>query len=221
MLASNISLGENVFPNVTNPTTKIPRILFDLNESPILGLEIQIELLPCFDPHPILHYHNETSIDDLDNFSYNDETTNVRPDSALFEDDEMKRVNSSTHEKLRSIIPTNLEQAYALNNLVHKVYQEYNKMSFKFITPSKITSKRKHSFLSLVNKKRCCGHKSNAGKDKLQFERVGPVRAKKKSMNEQLELSSQRQRTMDHMPELVQHSIIHKNGKSNVMHFFM
>lgn len=26
MLVSNISLGENVLPNVTNPTTKIPRI---------------------------------------------------------------------------------------------------------------------------------------------------------------------------------------------------
>lgn len=168
-------------PNVTNPTTEIPRILFDLNESPILGPEIQTKLLPCFDSPPILHYHNETSNDNLDNFSYNDETTNVRPNSALFEDDEMKRVNSSTHEKLRSIIPTNLEQGYALNNLVDKVCQEYNKMFFNTTTPSKITTKRKHSFLSPVNKKRCCGHKSNAGKDKLQFERVGRVRAKKRA----------------------------------------
>ena len=93
----------------------------------------------------------------------------------------MKRVNSSTLEKLRSIIPTNLEQAYALNNLVDKECQEYNIMFFNSITPSKITTKRKHSFLSPVNKKRRCGHKSKAGKAKLQFEIVGRVHAKKRA----------------------------------------
>lgn len=100
-----------------------------MNESPILGPEIIKELLPCFDSPPNLNYHNETSIDDLDNlsynnglkifvvwflrfrihiFSYNVESTNVSLDGELFEDDEMKRVNSSTHEKLRSIIPMNI-----------------------------------------------------------------------------------------------------------------
>ena len=85
-------------------------------------------------------------------------------------------------------------------------------MFFSTITPSKIATKRKHSFLTLVNKKRHCGRNSKSRKDKLQFERVGRVRAKKNSMNEQLELSSQQQRNVDHMPKLVQHSIIHKNG---------
>jgi len=65
MLVSNIILGENVLPNVTNPTTERPTILFDLNETPILGLEIQTELPPCFDSPPNINYYNETSIDNV------------------------------------------------------------------------------------------------------------------------------------------------------------
>jgi len=212
MLVSNTILGENVAPGVTDPTTERPRILFDLNETPILVPEIQTELFPCFDSPPNLNYHNETSIDNLENFSYNVESTNVRQDSAFSEHDEMKRVNSSTLEKLRSIIPTNLEQAYALNNLVDKACQEYNKMFFNTITPSKITTKRKHSFLSPVNKKRRCGRKSKSGTDILQFERVGRVHARKKRMDEKLESSSHKQGNMDHAPEIIQDSIIPNIG---------
>ena len=77
MLVSNTILGENVLHGVIDPTTERPRILFDLNETPILGPEIQTEPSPCFDSPPNLNYHNETSIDDLENFSYNVESTNV------------------------------------------------------------------------------------------------------------------------------------------------
>ena len=41
MLVSNTILGENVLPSVTNLTIERPNSLFDLNETPILGPEIQ------------------------------------------------------------------------------------------------------------------------------------------------------------------------------------
>ena len=85
-------------------------------------------------------------------------------------------------------------------------------MFFNTITPSNITTKRKHSFLSPVNMKRRCGRKSKAGKDKLQFERVGRVHARKKRMDEQLGSASQKQRNVDHAPEIMQDSIIPNIG---------
>lgn len=96
---------------------EMPKIWFDLNEIHILGPKIQIELAPCFDSPPNLNYHNETSIHDLENFSYNVESTNVRLDSAFSKYDEMKCFKSSTYKKLTSILPTNLEEPYALENL--------------------------------------------------------------------------------------------------------
>ena len=107
----------------------------------------------------------------------------------------MKFVMSSTHEELRdflSIRPTNLEQAYALNHVVSNAHQEFNQMCFGTITPSKITTKRRHSFLSPNNKKRQYRCEKQSGKDQPQFQRVGRVHAKKKSMEDQLERSSQR-----------------------------
>lgn len=79
-------------------------------------------------------------------------------------------------------------------------------------TLAKINTKRKHSFLSPVNKKRRCGRKSKSGTDNLQFERVGRVHARKKRMDEQLGSASQKQRNVDHAPEIIQDSIIPNIG---------
>ena len=48
-------------------------------------------------------------------------------------------------------------------------------------------------------------------KDKPQFEKVGQIHAKKRSMNEQLESTSQQQRDMEHARD-VQHSVVHNTG---------
>ena len=76
--------------------------------------------------------------------------------------------------------------------MVSNAHQEFNQMCFGTITPSKITTKRRHIFLSPNNKKRqyCCEKKS--GKDQPQFQRVGRICAKKKSMEDKLERSSRR-----------------------------
>ena len=70
-------------------------------------------------------------------------------------------------------MPTNLEQASALRNLATNAHQEFNKMFFSTITPSKITTKRRRSFLSPVNKNMKCGHDLKSRKYKPQFEKIG------------------------------------------------
>ena len=103
----------------------------------------------------------------------------------------MKFVISSTCQELRSLLsitPTNLEQTYALKNLVANAHQEYNKMFFSTITPSNITIKRQ------------------------QFQTVGRVRGKKKGMDKKLELSSRKHRNVEHASDIVQHSIPHTIG---------
>ena len=112
----------------------------------------------------------------------------------------MKFVMSSTHEELRdllSIRPTNLEQTYAMNNVVSNAHQEFNQMCFGTINPSKITTKRRHSFLSLNNKKRQYHCEKKSRKDQPQFQRAGRVRANKKRMEDQLEISSRRQNIVE------------------------
>jgi len=132
----------------------------------------------------------------------------------LLEDDEMKFIISSFQEDLRglsSIMPTNMEQAYAIKNIIANACQVCNKMFFSTLTPSKITTKRQHSFLSPINKRRKCGRDLKARKDKLHFQKVGRLRAKKKNMNEQLGLASQRQRNLEETLD-VQPSVLHNIG---------
>ena len=131
MLMANTILGDNRLINASSSITERPRILVDLNVTTLSSPENQTKFPPCFDSPPNINYHSETSI--------------VRTESVLPEDDEMKFVMSSTHEELRSflsIITTNLEQAYALNHVVSNAHQEFNQMCFGTITPSKITTKR-------------------------------------------------------------------------------
>ena len=126
----------------------------------------------------------------------------------------MKFFISSFHEELRglvSIVPTNLEQAYALRNLAANAHQEFNKKISSTITPSNITTKRQHNFLSPINKNKKCGCDLKSRKDKPQFEKVGQIHAKKRSMNEKLESTSRQQRDMEHARD-VQHSILHNIG---------
>ena len=126
----------------------------------------------------------------------------------------MKSVISSTQEYLRglsSMIPTNLEQAYVVNNIVSNAYQECHKKFFNTVTPSKITTKRKHSFLSPIKRKRKHGRDFKGRTNKPQFQKVGRFRAKKKNMDEQLELACQRKRNLEQALD-VQHSVLHNIG---------
>ena len=149
MLVSNIVLRDTTLPNVSTSIAERPRFLVELNETPVRSIEIETKLPFCFNSPPNINCHIETKTDDIDNFSHHVESTIVTSDSALLVDDEMKFVISSFHEELRgstSIVPTNLEQAYALRNLATNAHQEFNKRFFSTITPSKITTKRRHSF---------------------------------------------------------------------------
>ena len=160
MLVSNTILRDNTLSNVSNSIAERPRILVDLNETHVRNLEIETNLPFCFNSPPNINCHIETKTDDIKNFSQHVESTIVTSYSALLEDDEMKFVISSFHEELRglsSIVPTNLEQEYALRNLEANAHKEFNKMFFSTITPSKITTKRRRSFLSPINKKKKCG----------------------------------------------------------------
>ena len=176
MLVSNTMLGDGVLPNVFGSTIEKPKFLVDLNKTVELRLGIQIELPPCFNYPSKINSHNETNINDVENLSCHVYSTTLRPNSASFEDDEMKFVISSTRQELRGLLsttPTNLEQAYALKNLVANAHQEYNKMFFSTITPSNITTKRHHSFFIPFNKKRQHGCELKSRKDIPQFQRVG------------------------------------------------
>ena len=74
---------------------------------------------------------------------------------------------------LSSIVPTNLEQEYALRNLEANAHKEFNKMFFSTITPSKITTKRRCSFFSPINKNKNCSRDLKSRKDQPQSEKVG------------------------------------------------
>ena len=84
-------------------------------------------------------------------------------------------------------------------------------MFFSTITPSKITTKRRHSFLSPINKKKKCGRDLKSRKDKPRFEKFGRIHANKRSMNEQLESTYRQQRDLEHARD-VQHFVLHNTG---------
>ena len=82
---------------------------------------------------------------------------------------------------------TSLEWARALNNglksLFNNLDQEFKTWFINIVSPSKINIKRKHSFFSLVRKKKRCSGEAHSTKDMQQFQRVGWARAKKKTMD--------------------------------------
>ena len=98
-----------------------------------------------------------------------------------------------------------------MNNIIANAYQECHQKFFNTVTPSKITTKRKHSFLSPIKRKRKYGRDFKGRTDKPHFQKVGQFCAKKKNMNEQLELASQRKRNLEQALD-VQHSVLHNIG---------
>ena len=184
VLKVGMVVGKNVFdehvsPNVSSIVER-PRFQVDLNEIVVPSPEIQQELPPIFDsPNGDSSYHVDL--------------TTIRPNNAMSEANEMKFLMSSTHQTLRCLLdikPASLDHARAFNNLVYNVGQECNKMFNCCITPSKITKQRHHTFLSPLNKKRQCRKALHPRKDAMDFQRVGRVRAKKKSMDEEMEICS-------------------------------
>ena len=95
---------DNTLSSVSNSFAERPRILVNLNETPVSSLEIETKLPFCFNSPPNINCHIETKIDDIENFSHHVESPIVTSDSALFEDDEMKFVISSFHEELRGLV---------------------------------------------------------------------------------------------------------------------
>ena len=81
------------------------------------------------------------------------------------------------------------------------------------MSPSKITTKRQHIFLSLQSKKIQHHHQRHSTKDKPQFQRVGRVHIKSRNnMENQMELISSKdhrnvKRTSDHVQHYVPDNI--------------
>ena len=92
--------------------------------------------------------------------------------------------------------------------MVVNVSQEYNKKKFDVVAPSKVTTKRRHSFLIPIKKKGQSVRVLKSRKYEPQFLKVGRCHGRKRSMNEQLEISSTKEINPDHTSRRVQHSIL-------------
>ena len=72
---------------------------------------------------------------------------------------------------------TSLEGVHALNNglknLFNNLDQEFKTWFINIVSPSKINTKRKHSFFSPVRKKKRCSGEAHSTKVMQQFQRVG------------------------------------------------
>ena len=111
----------------------------------------------------------------------------------------MRFLMSSTQQTLGGLLnitPTSVDHACRLNTLVSSVGEECNKIFDCNITPSNITKQRHHIFLSPLNKKRQHAQALLSKRDAIEFQRVGRVCKKKKIMDEQMEISSRKQRRM-------------------------
>ena len=111
----------------------------------------------------------------------------------MSEVDEMRFLMSSTQQTLRGLLnitPTSLDHVRRLNTLVSSVGEGCNKIFDCTITPSKITKQRHNIFLSPLNKKRQHGQALLSKKDAIEFQSVGRVHRKRKSMDEKMEISS-------------------------------
>ena len=111
-------------------------------------------------------------------------------------------------------LPTNVDHVEAIDKLFCTLEAEIKKIKFSVMSPSKITTKRQHSFLSPQSKKIQHHRQRHSTKDKSQFQRVGRARVKSRNkMENQMEIISLKDRrnvqlTFDH----VQHYILDNIG---------
>ena len=68
--------------------------------------------------------------------------------------------------------------------------------------------------MSPLSKKRQHAQALLSKRDAIEFQRVGRVHRKRKSMDEQMEISSQKQRNVEHRLDIVQCSIPYNRGIS-------
>ena len=94
-----------------------------------------------------------------------------------------------------------------LKNLFNNLDQEFKTWFINIVSPSKIITKRKHSFLSPVRKKKRCSGEAHSTKDMKQFQRVGWARAKKKTMDKKTKFSMQEQRNVHEIIGPVKHHV--------------
>ena len=66
--------------------------------------------------------------------------------------------------------------------------------------------------MSPLNKRKQCGKALHPRKNAMDFQRVGQVRAKKKSMDEEMEICSRKKRNVEHRSDIVNHSIPYNRG---------
>ena len=76
-------------------------------------------------------------------------------------------------------LPTKLENLEEIDNGIDEMCSTFSEETNNFfsivMSPSRIMTKRKHSFLSPQSKKIRRGHERNSRKEKPQFEKVGRV----------------------------------------------
>ena len=106
---------------------------------------------------------------------------------------------------------TSLERARALNNGLKNKFnnldQEFKTWFINIVSPSKIDTKRQHSFLSPIRKKKICSGESHSTKDMQQFQRVGWAHAKKKTIDKKTKFSMQEQRNVHETIGPVKHHL--------------
>ena len=107
-----------------------------------------------------------------------------------------------------------MDHLEAIDNLFCSLEAEINKKFVSSMSPSKIMTKRQHSFLSPQSKNIQHCHQKHSTKDKPQFQRVGRVRKKSRnSMDKQMELiSSKDHRNVKETSDHVQHYVLDNIG---------
>jgi hypothetical protein len=130
--------------------------------------------------------------------------------------DRLQFLHASINKRARNMLnklPTNVDHAEAIDKLFFTLEAEINKKIVSVMSPSKITTKRQHSFLSPQSKKTQHRRQRHSTKDKPQFQRVGWVRIKSRNnMDNQMELISSKdgrnvKRTSDHVQHYVPDNI--------------
>jgi hypothetical protein len=132
--------------------------------------------------------------------------------NSISEVDRLQVLHASINKRERRILnnlSTTVDHSKEIVNLFCTLEAEINKKIISSMSPSKILTKRQHSFLSSQNKKIQNRRQRHSTKDKPQFQRVGQVRKKSRnSMDKQMELiSSKDYRNVKQTSDHVQHYV--------------
>ena len=170
MMVSKDGEGMNALPTISSPIHEVPTSLVDLNDttsfSPLSEHETNISsedrmFPPCVD-----------SSCELENFPKQVHFVTAKSDNLVSKDNEPEVTMLSIKQYGRAILDylvKSLDQARVLNNGLKNLFstlsEEYKTQFINTISPSKVTTKRQHSFLSPFKRKKRCSHDSHTIND--------------------------------------------------------